>query len=77
MTEDCGYPSAHEDAIFALKSVSLSDSGLKRFDRDVLSQPGVTHTIVMLGTNEHRASASAVYASRERPSFRIMPARLS
>src|SRR5438874_6193239 len=28
------------------------DSGLKRFDRDVLSQPGVTHCIVMLGTND-------------------------
>src|SRR5437660_1614972 len=30
------------------------DSGLKRFDRDVLSQPGVTHCIVMLGTNDLR-----------------------
>src|SRR5580692_5830953 len=30
------------------------DSGLKRFDRDVLSQPGVTHAIVMLGTNDLR-----------------------
>jgi lysophospholipase L1-like esterase len=30
------------------------DSGLKRFDRDVLSQPGVTHVIVMLGTNDLR-----------------------
>lgn len=30
------------------------DSGLKRFDRDVLSQAGVTHTIVMLGTNDVR-----------------------
>ncbi len=25
------------------------DSGLRRFDRDVLAQPGVTHAIVMLG----------------------------
>jgi hypothetical protein len=24
------------------------DSGLRRFDRDVLAQPGVTHAIVML-----------------------------
>src|SRR6202521_4819450 len=30
------------------------DSGLRRFDRDVLSQPGVTHAIVMLGTNDLR-----------------------
>jgi lysophospholipase L1-like esterase len=30
------------------------DSGLRRFDRDVLVQPGVTHTIVMLGTNDLR-----------------------
>src|SRR5260370_417793 len=29
-------------------------SGLRRFDRDVLSQPGVTHSIVMLGTNDLR-----------------------
>jgi lysophospholipase L1-like esterase len=30
------------------------DSGLRRFDRDVLAQPGVTHLIVMLGTNDLR-----------------------
>ncbi|MBV8888596.1 MAG: SGNH/GDSL hydrolase family protein [Alphaproteobacteria bacterium] len=30
------------------------DSGLRRFDRDVLAQPGVTHAIVMLGTNDIR-----------------------
>jgi len=30
------------------------DSGLRRFDRDVLVQPGVTHTIIMLGTNDLR-----------------------
>ncbi len=30
------------------------DSGLRRFDRDVLAQPGVTHIIVMLGTNDLR-----------------------
>jgi len=30
------------------------DSGLRRFDRDVLSQPVVTHVIVMLGTNDLR-----------------------
>jgi lysophospholipase L1-like esterase len=30
------------------------ESGLRRFDRDVLAQPGVTHVIVMLGTNDLR-----------------------
>jgi lysophospholipase L1-like esterase len=30
------------------------DSGLRRFDRDVLAQPGATHAIVMLGTNDLR-----------------------
>jgi lysophospholipase L1-like esterase len=30
------------------------DSGLRRFDRDVVAQPGVTHAIVMLGTNDLR-----------------------
>lgn len=30
------------------------DSGLRRFDRDVIAQPGVTHCIVMLGTNDLR-----------------------
>lgn len=29
-----------------------SPSGLARFDRDVLAQPGVTHVIVMLGIND-------------------------
>ena len=30
------------------------ESRLRRFDRDVLAQPGVTHAIVMLGTNDLR-----------------------
>ena len=30
------------------------DSGVKRFDRDVLAQPGATHVIVFLGTNDLR-----------------------
>src|SRR5271165_2335072 len=30
------------------------DSGLRRFDRDMLAQPGVTHVIVVLGTNDLR-----------------------
>ncbi len=30
------------------------DSGVRRFDRDVLAQPGVTHAIVVLGVNDLR-----------------------
>ena len=30
------------------------DSGLRRFDRDVVAQPGVTHVIIVLGTNDLR-----------------------
>jgi lysophospholipase L1-like esterase len=30
------------------------ESGLRRFDRDVIAQPGVTHVVVMLGTNDLR-----------------------
>jgi lysophospholipase L1-like esterase len=30
------------------------DSGLRRFDRDVLAQPGTTHVVVLLGTNDLR-----------------------
>ena len=30
------------------------DSGAKRFDRDVLAQPGVTHAIIVLGINDIR-----------------------
>lgn len=30
------------------------DSGVKRFDRDVLAQPGVTHAIILLGINDIR-----------------------
>jgi lysophospholipase L1-like esterase len=30
------------------------DSGVRRFDRDVLSQPGVTHAIILLGVNDLR-----------------------
>jgi lysophospholipase L1-like esterase len=31
-----------------------AESGLRRFDRDVLAQPGVTHVIVLLGINDIR-----------------------
>jgi lysophospholipase L1-like esterase len=30
------------------------DSGLRRFDRDVIAQPGITHCVIMLGTNDLR-----------------------
>ena len=30
------------------------DNGLRRFDRDVLAQPGVTHVIVLIGVNDLR-----------------------
>jgi hypothetical protein len=30
------------------------DSGVKRFDRDVLAQPGVAHAIIVLGINDIR-----------------------
>ena len=30
------------------------DSGLRRLDRDIVAQPGVTHAIIMLGTNDLR-----------------------
>jgi lysophospholipase L1-like esterase len=32
------------------------DNGVRRFDRDVLAQPGVTHVIVVLGVNDLRNS---------------------
>ncbi|MFC3103293.1 GDSL-type esterase/lipase family protein [Salinisphaera aquimarina] len=32
------------------------DNGLRRFDRDVLAQPGVTHVIVLIGINDLRNS---------------------
>lgn len=35
------------------------ESGLHRFDRDVLSQPGVTHVIVILGINDLRRRPNA------------------
>ena len=37
------------------------DSGLKRFDRDVLAQPGATHAIVFLGINDIRFREDRVH----------------
>ena len=53
-----GWPAARGDEPGARRQPILhdlrGDSGLRRFDRDVLAQPGVTHAIVMLGTNDLR-----------------------
>jgi lysophospholipase L1-like esterase len=55
------------------------DSGLRRFDRDVLAQSGVTHVLVMLGTNdlrnrwakpEEEVSASAMIAGLKQMALR-------
>ncbi len=37
-----------------------ADNGQKRFDRDVLAQPGVTHLLLLLGTNDLRNRRGAV-----------------
>ena len=37
------------------------DSGVKRFDRDVLAQPGATHAIVFLGINDIRFRADRMH----------------
>ena len=37
------------------------DSGLKRFDRDALAQPGATHAIVFLGINDIRFRADRMH----------------
>lgn len=42
------------------------DSGLRRFDRDVLSQPGVTHVVVLLGINDLRNSHGRGFRDRHR-----------
>lgn len=35
------------------------ESGLRRFDRDVLAQTGVTHVIALMGINDMRGPAAA------------------
>lgn len=37
-------------------TTARGDNGLRRFDRDVLAQPGVTHVIVLLGIKDLRNS---------------------
>jgi len=37
-----------------------ADNGQKRFDRDVLAQPGVTHLLLLLGTNDLRNRRGAL-----------------
>jgi lysophospholipase L1-like esterase len=39
---------------FITQVIGANDSGLHRFDRDVIAQPGVTHVIVLLGVNDLR-----------------------
>lgn len=34
----------------------IEDGGMRRFDRDVLAQPGATHVVVLLGVNDLRNS---------------------
>jgi lysophospholipase L1-like esterase len=43
------------------------DSGLRRFDRDVLAQPGATHVVVLLGINDirNRGQLPAEFVSAE------------
>lgn len=44
------------------------DSGLRRFDRDVLAQPGVSHVVVYIGTNDlrnQRANADEVVTAAQ------------
>ena len=52
-----------------------SPSALARLDSDVLSQPGVSDVIVMLGTNDilgaHNASASAIIAGLQQLAGRV------
>jgi lysophospholipase L1-like esterase len=43
------------------------DSGLRRFDRDVLSQPGVTHVIILLGINDIRNRGALLRQMRAWP----------
>ena len=38
-----------------------ADNGQKRFDRDVLAQPGVTHLLLLLGTNDLRNRRGALH----------------
>ena len=56
-----------------------STSALSRFDRDVLSVPGVKAVIVLLGINDiqysHRNTDEAVHAEQEIAAFRQLIAR--
>jgi hypothetical protein len=59
------------------------ESGLRRFDRDVLAQPGVTHAVIMLGTNDLRnrqgkpdeeVTAAQMIAGLKQFAVRVRPA---
>jgi lysophospholipase L1-like esterase len=45
------------------------DSGQKRFDRDVLAQPGATHLVLLLGTNDLRNRRSVPHQEAQAPSM--------
>ena len=62
-----------------------ADNGQKRFDRDVLAQPGATHLLLLLGTNDLRnrrcamhqeAQASAMIAALKQMGMRAKAAGL-
>ena len=62
-----------------------ADNGQKRFDRDVLAQPGVTHLLLLLGTNDLRnrrgawhqeAQSSAMIAGLKQMGMRAKAAGL-
>jgi len=46
-----------------------ADNGQKRFDRDVLAQPGVTHLILLLGTNDLRNRRGAPQQEAQAPAM--------
>jgi len=46
-----------------------ADNGQKRFDRDVLAQPGVTHLLLLLGTNDLRNRRGALHQEAQASSM--------
>ena len=46
-----------------------ADNGQKRFDRDVLAQPGATHLLLLLGTNDLRNRRSNAHQEANAPAM--------
>ncbi len=46
-----------------------ADNGQKRFDRDVLAQPGATHLILLLGTNDLRNRRGIAHQEANAPAM--------